>query len=228
MRFRFIRIILFWALVVASVQTRAQNPDIFFYVCDDTNELASIDRTSGNETIIGSTGVSNIESIAFWPGTNTLYAADNGNFGTINTSTGAFTLIGDVDATGLADGNLGLLTLGDIDGMTFDPWTGILWASSRRVGDFDIMFQIDITTGAFIEDAFGPGLDYIVIDGTGIFLDVDDLAISPTTGRLFASSTQAGVAQLLEVNKSTGAVTVVAELQFSDVEGMAYNNDGTF
>lgn len=209
-------------------QAIAGDPDIFYYVCDATDRLFSIDRTTGVKTDIGALNATAVEAIAYWPGTDILYGTDAGNFGTISTTTGAFSLISNVDANGCANGADGCLPLADIDGMSFDPWTGILWVSSRRNGDFDLLFQIDPNTGLFIEDAFGPGVDYIVIDGSGVFLDVDDIAISPVDGSMLTTSTQGGQAQLLEVNQSTGAVSIVATLQFSDVEGMSFNNSGTF
>lgn len=227
-KFTFLKNITSIVLLSFAVLSYAGDPDIFYYVCDGSNTLWSIDRTTGAKIEIGGTGVSSIEAIAFWPGTNALYGTDAGTFGRLDKSTGAFTSIGDVDNGGCASGADGCLALSDIDGLSFDPWTGKLWASSRRSGDFDLMFQIDTTNGAFVTDAFGPGLDYIVIDGSGVYLDVDDIAIRPTDGKMFTTSTQGGSAQLLEVNQSTGAVTFAATLQFSDVEGMAYHNDGTF
>jgi len=58
--------------------------------------------------------------------------------------------------------------------MGFDARTGILWASNRRGGTYDILFQINPTTGKFVQDAFGQNIDYVVIDGSGVY-EIDGL-----------------------------------------------------
>jgi hypothetical protein len=56
--------------------------------------------------ILEQQGDPNIEAIANWPARNNqvLYAANGGDLGTLNTTTGAFTLIANVDANGPAQG----------------------------------------------------------------------------------------------------------------------------
>lgn len=208
--------------------------DLFYYVSDGDNSLYTIDRTNGNCNLIGSTGVGSIEAIAMWPipGNRILYAADAGNFGILNQSTGAFSLIGEIDGGSTANGANGAKTLNDVDGLAFDPLTGILWATERKSnsGDYDLLFQINPATGHFVADVFGTGVDYIVIDGVGVWDDVDDIAISSTTGEMYAvSNYNNGTSdQSLNINKYTGAITVIGNLTYNDVEGLGYHNDGTF
>ncbi|MDH3708932.1 MAG: hypothetical protein OER04_03530, partial [Cyclobacteriaceae bacterium] len=207
----------------------AGDPDLFYYVKDSNDELWVVDRTTGVTTFIGATGVTNIEAIAFWaePGNNILYAANGGDIGILDLTTGAYTFVGDVDNGGTVNGRFGPQNLTDIDGLTFDPLTGIMWGSERN-GGFDFVFQIDRTTGQIIPNAFGPGDDYIVVDGVGVFEDVDDIAIDPDDGRMYAVSNDGSADQIVEINKFTGAVSVIVPLQFQDVEGMTYSNDGLF
>jgi len=205
--------------------------DLMYYVSDADDELFIVNKSSGHCNSIGATGRSSIEAIANWPGhlDNQLYATDAGDFGTLNTSTGAFTLIGEVDGGGTADGAEGAQSLNDVDGLAFDARTGILWASNRR-SSYDLMFQIDITTGQFVPDAFGNGVDYIVIDGTGVNYDIDDISISSVTGEMFVVNNNGGANdQILKINKSTGAVEVTTLFSsLSDVEGCDFSSDGTF
>ncbi|GJM29095.1 MAG: hypothetical protein DHS20C17_17300 [Cyclobacteriaceae bacterium] len=216
-------------LFLFSGRLTAGDPDLFYYVKDSNDELWSVDRTTGVTTLIGATGVTDIEAIAFWaePGNNILYAANGGDLGTLDLATGSYTFVGDVDNGGTVDGRFGAQSLSDIDGLTFDPLTGILWGSERN-GGFDFVFQIDRTTGQVINDAFGTGVDYIVIDGVGVFEDVDDIAIDPDDGRMYGVSNDGTGDQIVEINKFTGSVSVVVSLQFQDVEGMSYSNDGLF
>jgi hypothetical protein len=208
----------------------AANIDSLYYVCDDGEDLWRIHRTNGGTTYIGALGggTGAVEAIAYWPGTETLYATDAGNFGTISKTTGAWNFIANVDAAGNANGSEGAQAFGDIDGLSFDPWTGILWASARRSGDYDLLFQIDHTTGQYIQNAFGPNVDYLVIDGSGVFTDIDDIAISPVNGTMYTVSTQGGSAQIISINKYTGDVTVSSSCDRGDIEGLAYHNDGSF
>ncbi|MEL7001631.1 MAG: hypothetical protein AAFN93_02725, partial [Bacteroidota bacterium] len=205
------------------------NPGIFFVVCDASDELAQVNQFNGDFTTIGSVVVPDIEAIAYWPGNQVLYAADAGDLGVLNQTTGAYTLIGEIDGGGTASGSLGEVNLNDVDGLTFDPWTGILWASNRFIATNDVIFQIDTSTGNFIPDAFGSGLDYLEVQGNGVYDDVDDIAISPVDGEMFTLAVLATAeAQILRINKNTGAISVVSDLDRTDIEGLAYYNDGTF
>ncbi|WP_420318343.1 T9SS type A sorting domain-containing protein [Ekhidna sp.] len=225
------RLLLSAFVLIASLCVFAGPSNIFYYVNDDDNTLWQLNVDTGVSTQIGGTGVGVIEAIAFWPipGNNVLYAANGNDLGTLNLSTGAYTFISQIDAAGALNGGIGAITISDVDGLSFDPFSGVLWASERRGtnGQYDLIFQIDASTGQFIEDAFGPGVDYIVIDGAGIYDDVDDIAISPTTGLMFAVSNNGNVDQLININKYTGAITVIGDLTFQDVEGMAFANNGT-
>jgi len=109
--------------------------------------------------------------------------------------------------------------------LAFDTWGGFYWAASRRNGDYDIMFKID-ENGEVIRDAFGSGVDYILIDGTGVNLDVDDIAINPITGLMYAVTTITGSSVLIELNRNTGAVMSTTSLDQPDVEGLDFTSDG--
>ena len=78
----------------------------------------------------------------------------------------------------------------------------------------NLIFQIDPITDLFIPNAFGARVDYVVLaSGTGVgyvFEDIDDITISPVTGRMYAVSNIGGTYdQLLEINKSTGVISIV-------------------
>lgn len=204
---------------------------MFYYVADGNDRLYSININTLTITNIGSTGVSNIEAIAYWPlpGANRLFAANGGTFGEIDTNSGSFTSIGEIDGGGTANGALGPQTLNDVDGLAFDGQTGQLWGSERKSssGAFDLIFKIDTATGLFIPNAFGLGIDYIVIDGTGLFEDVDDIAFDPIGGLIYGNTNVGGNNDLLiQINKFTGVVDGIASLSNNDVEGLSFHNGG--
>ncbi len=137
----------------------AGDPDLFYYVSDDDNNLYSVDRTTGTSTLIGATGVADIEAIAYYPipSANVLYAVNLDDFGSLNVSTGAFTVISEIDVDRDANGALGPQALDNVDGLMLDGQTFIMWATQRNAGS-DFLFQIDVTTGKFVKNAFGARL----------------------------------------------------------------------
>jgi hypothetical protein len=197
------------------------------------NLLTAVDpadpNPATNETTIGRTGTERIEAIAFQPGTGTLYAADAGQLGTLNLSTGAFTPSPSPIGTG--SGAKGAVELDNVDGLTFDPATGVLYGSQRQAekGEPDLLIQIDPATGAHVPAAFGPGVDYVVIDPVtgpdGPLTDIDDLAF--VDGVLFAVANEGGDDdRLVRIDPATGDTTDVGPIGFEDVEGLGVGLDG--
>lgn len=78
--------------------------------------------------------------------------------------------------------------MNDVDGLMLDGQTFKMWAIERQSGSTpDLFFQIDVTTGQFVRNAFGPGIDYIDITGSVNDADADDLALGLTTGVIYTS-----------------------------------------
>ncbi len=228
--FRISHRLIFFIFLYFGIGTavKAQDVNLFYYVSDGDDKLYTINRNTGVVTLIGDTGVSDIEALAYYPipGSQVLYAANGGDFGTLNRTTGAFTLIDEIDNGGTADGSAGAQTLNDVDGLMLDGQTLIMWAVERNSGP-DLLFQINLTTGQFVPDAFGAGVDYLEITGEGIDVDVDDIAVDPVSGEIYGVSNNNGSNDVLfKVNKTTGEFILVATLSEDDVEGLAFNNDG--
>ena len=213
--------------------------DTCYAVADSVDQLVRLDR-QGDDFIyddVGATGTNNIESIALYLDGTTVYAANANTLGILNTSSGAFTAVGGTFGSG--DGALGNITFSDVDGLAFDALTGVFYGTHRRGAPaLDVLFQIDRTTGLAVADAFGPGVDYVVIDTTvlsGGLNDIDDIGVDPETGQLYAVANNGGSAdQLVKIDKATGAVTDVAVFNdgqgnnLTDVEGLGFYNDGRF
>ena len=202
--------------------------DFLYYTSDEEDARYKIDKNTGYITWLENNDVDDIESMAIWPvqGYSTYFAANGGDFGSLGLESGYFTLISDIDTDGPAQGADGGVSLSDVDGMGFDARTGILWASNRRSG-YDILFQINPTTGKYVQDAFGHDIDYVVIDGTGVYETFDDIAISPINGKVYGISNNGSNDQLLEINPLTGAVVVdKAVTGASDIEGLTFDNRG--
>ena len=219
-------------LLFAPAPVQAQSADACYAVADNggpfgnEDALVTLDRVTGDTTLIGYTGTMAVEAIAFAPGGGNLYAANNGQLGILNLGTGVFTALPSTFGSG--SGANGTVTFNDVDGLTYDASNGIFYGTHRVDGvASDLLIQIDRTTGAYVPDAFGAGIDYVPIEGPGLLGDIDDIAVDPLTGVMFATSNLDGDGGVLvTLNKETGAATLVGELGVDDIEGLAYFNDG--
>jgi len=178
-----------------------------------------------NETNIGSgTGTNSIEAIAFNSANGNVYAANGGQLGILSAVTGVFQPLPQTFGTGGgSEGNVGFT---DVDGLAYDATTGVLYGAHRRSGG-GILIQIDMTTGAHVPNAFGAGVDYVRIQPVLGNWIVDDIAIDPSTGVLYAATNSGGSSdRLVIVNKSTGATTDVALITVPDIEGLGTDLTG--
>lgn len=178
-----------------------------------------------NETSIGTgTGTNSIEAIAFNSATGVIYGANGNRLGVLNTTTGVFQPLPQTFGTG--DGAQNAVTFGDVDGLAYDATTGVLYGAHRRSGG-GILIQIDMTTGAHVPDAFGAGVDYVQIQPVLGNTIIDDIAIDPISGRLYAATNSGGSTdRLISINKLTGAATDIALITVPDIEGLGTDPTG--
>ncbi|MBO6574165.1 MAG: DUF11 domain-containing protein [Rhodothermales bacterium] len=230
--FRAFLLAAFLLLPVLAPSARAAGSSAVCYLVAD-NEGENTDALSkligADEHFIGKTHTTYIEAVAFHPQTGVLYAADSGRLGSLDLSTGLFTGIGHI---GSGKGALGTQHFGDVDGLAFDPHSGVLYGSVRRQAE-DLLIQIDPATGRAIEDAFGLHKTYIVIepfetDAYILLDDVDDIAVDPKDGTLFGIVNEDGtMSRLVAIDKNTGALTDLTDLDVENIEGLGFSADGT-
>ena len=206
--------------VVSDVDNSSGDDVLFVVDKNDKNPATNLQK-------VGSLGANDVEAIAFNPATKVLYAADADQLGTIDLATGAFRPL---DKTfGQGPGSDESLTFKDVDGLAFDPTTGKLYGSVRREGDLnkaDLLIVIDPVTGAHIANAFGPGVDYVVISPVEGNLDIDDLAIDGN-GQMFAIANTGGKDDhLITIDKNTGAASDLGATVINDVEGLSFDPAG--
>jgi uncharacterized repeat protein (TIGR01451 family) len=215
----------------SSEDTTVQNLNVnqlCYLVADGNNIFTRIDTAdfnpATNETTIGGTGVGNIEAIAYNSASGVVYAANANRLGTLNTTTGAFQGLPQTFGTG--SGSAGNITFSDVDGLTYDSTIGVLFGSHARGGN-DLLIQIDMTTGAHVPNAFGPNVDYVEIQPVAGLTIVDDIAVDPTTGIMYAAVNNGGTTdRLATINKSTGATTSISLITVPDIEGLGTDPSG--
>ena len=211
--------------------------------------LGSVDITlappaNNHQTIGTGTGTNLVEAAAFWPGTDTLYAFNAARLGTIDLATGAFAPVGPSNV--YADGNPANLqglnaarlpesiapsSLNDIDGMTFDPNTGVAYGVARMSGA-DALFVFDVANGLIVRNAFtvgGTSYDYFRLASVTIGnLDVDDITIDPNDGQMYCVANNAGSSDhIVRIDKFDGTTSDVGLVGVNDMEGLSVYNDGT-
>ncbi len=197
---------------------------------DSEDRLVIINRTTGVTTNVGLTGTFNMECLTMQPETNELFGAtqtgSGGRLGTLNQLTGAFTAKPQLMGTGT--GALGAIAFNDPDGLSFDPTTGFLYCTIRRSGSGqkDILIRLDITTGAHVDNAFGAGVDYVVINGPGFQDDIDDITFNLAGQMLGITAVSPGGDALVLINKTTGTGTVIGLLGVNDMEGLTLGPNG--
>jgi len=178
-----------------------------------------------NETNIGTgTGTNAIEAIALNSATGVVYGANANRLGILDTVTGVYQPLPQTFGTG--DGAQSTITFGDVDGLAYDATTGVLYGAHRQTGG-GILIQIDMTTGAHVPNAFGAGVDYVLIQPVFGYTIIDDIAIDPTTGTLYAVTNNGGSTdRLISINKATGATADIALITVPDIEGLGTDPTG--
>lgn len=183
-----------------------------FAVADGGDILYQINRYSNLDSIIAGVAVANIEAMTFDRSRVDIIGANANRLGTIDKVTGGFTNSANTFGTG---GGAGNINFSDVDAIGMDATLDTLFGVYQTR-----LFVINSSTGAHVPNYFGTNIDYITITGTGG--NIDDIAIDPTTGTLYA--TQATT--LYTINTSTGAATSVGAMGVSDMEGMTFSEAG--
>jgi hypothetical protein len=195
------------------------------------------------EVIDGFTDTTSMEAITFNLTGEILYAADGGQFGTLDLDeTGKFVEIGDGFGTGTCT-NDEVVEFDDVDGLAVDFANGDLYGTQRREHttpqQYDVLFQIDPQTGKFKPGVFG-GKDCVVIKVAGYpeYYDIDDIASDPTDGKLYiivntGDGVRSALAELNVKDKSNVTATLVGVVQttggqiLDDIESLSIDpNDG--
>ena len=171
-----------------------------------------------------------IEALAIRIGMDSMWACDEGQFGSVDIETGVFTPIGTGigSAVGLLNGSVTSQNLNDIDGMAYDGLNDLLYGVHRMNGSYDLLFVIDRATGSFVDNHFGVDRDFVKIKGTSVMHDVDDIAFNPFSGQLLAvnNSGNGDSARYITIDPSDGSSTVISIVGVGDFEGIGYYNTG--
>jgi hypothetical protein len=94
----------------------------------------------------------------------------------------------------------------------------------------DLLYQVNTATGQHVPNAFGPGVDYVVMPKLAAFPefhDIDDIAIDPATGQMYGIlNNSSNGDRLITINKTTGATADVGAFGIAEVEGLDFDPHG--
>lgn len=161
---------------------------------DERDTLVSVDYTTGETIEIGWTGGIKTEGLTLSADRTLLYGVDEreeyGQFMVIDPETGSGTEVGSGIVTPdepARSPHFGDNMLKDIDSISLEPSTGIVWAVQQD--EANLLFQLDPDTGALVRDAFGDGYDYIKIDISSLpgaeYNNVKDMTVDPASGDFY-------------------------------------------
>ncbi len=158
-------------------------------------DLLSVNADGSGYTNLGGPGA---EGLAYNHNTSTLYGAINGNFFTMDTSTGA---------------NTGYLTSpgADVEGLAYgggDTIYGLVGYSGPR--GYLYSYDIILNSWTFIGD-------------TGVDFNLPGLAYNPELDLLYAKGSQDGY--LYSINPNTAAISVIGDTGLTGGGGLAFVSD---
>jgi hypothetical protein len=157
--------------------------------------------------------------------------------GIIDTSPGNTSSFTPVNSAGIGMGYgaSGWVHFTDIDGLAFDPTSGILYGTQRSSG-YDLLLQINPTTGTVIQGAFAANRDYVVIGHNtreATFSDIDDITIDASGIMYGIANGQGRDDRLVTINKDTGEISnpqpvTLDSSSLNDIEGLSFFRKNIF
>lgn len=169
-----------------------------------TNDLVTIDKSTGDPTDIGPMNYNSITGLTYSPDSNTLFGVRIlGELISINPTTGAGTLIG---STGY----------NSVDALTYDTSTNTLYGMNNST---DELISIDTATGA--ASAVGSMAN-------APFNNVKGMAYDPFSDTLYGVGTlnQSSTMNLFEIDRSDASITDIGAVGASYiVTGLTFDTD---
>jgi hypothetical protein len=197
-RWRIFRLLVaLWILLAVVIQAPCA---ILYTVENYTSTLYTIDTTTLAVNSVGTLGVGfAFGDLAWNPNTQTLYMVDGRgaqSLYTVNTTTGAATLVGPHNVV-------------DLFGLTYDTATTTLYGGS--FDDPGQFYRLNTATGE------------ATVIGSGIGLRIGALAYNPSANLILALNDCIGCASLYSVDPATGAGTLLRADLDTDNSGMTYD-----
>jgi hypothetical protein len=214
----------------------------------ENGKILTVDKNSGAGTELGLSNFNELNSLAIQPVTDIIYGISTSTSETelvrVNATGGdAFTQYtldiglmsgiafdtsgtlygairaGDIYTIDLSDGsyNFDITASIEITSIAFDPATNELWASPRIVfgPTKDRIYKIDLTTG-----------DATLVGETGFDVTTNDLAFDDDETLFGVIGDAAELGELITISTTDAAGSLVGQIGYNNVLGLAYNLTG--
>ncbi len=212
------------AMLVPAVRPVVCNPlpEYCMAIAEDSSGRLYFWDTLGVYAEIGTLGANSVESMSFDFSGQEMIAFDDDGYGLVDTSNGVYANCRNL---GTANGVLGGINISEVDGLTVDQNTGYLIGIESRAG-VDIFFMIDVFDCDIVKDFFGKGISYLPISGAS--QNIQDIAVNPQDGLIYAISSASGAAvdTIVTIDRGTGVATFVVTTDECDLKGLTFNNKG--
>jgi hypothetical protein len=164
-----------------------------------TSEIIRVNSESGDAYKLFNINIPSVADVAF-DTSGTFYGISvNGELYTIDLSDGSVDLL--VDA------------VGSYSGITFNPQTNELWATSRAftLPNKDAVFKVNLTTG-----------DTTIIGHTGLNKITNDLIFDENLNLYGVIGSASDINDFIRINTSTGVGTILGSTGMKNILGLAY------
>jgi len=229
-------VLLIYSSTLPALSDDIFSESVFYSASHSSPNLLYVNNTANNNwTIVGETGTNNLKALAYNNENGTLYGINEGVLGTLNLQTGQFSALGSVIS---GEGAYGEIILNNIEALTYDPFSKLLFAVHRINGEEhgtnDLFFKINPQTGAIVKHAMFDfkerRFDYMPIpeilkDAVSI-KDILGITINPLNYNLVALHTQNGYSSISKLNKRSGEIEEILYNSNSSFSDIAYDSLG--
>lgn len=210
-----------------AVSANDQSPNVLYKYNPDNNTW----------TNLGATGTQQLSAIAIDHNSHIIYAYEqaSNSFGILNAANGVFSAIG---SSGMGNGDDGTINLNNIKALAYDATNNVMYATHRISGINDLLFQIDVATAKVVagamKDGSGNPADYMLIEEIysfnfqGFKYDVEDIAVHPQTGELYALINQSGFGTLAIIDIAEGATNQFYDTETRNLNSFTFTNSGAW
>mgnify|MGYP000032082943 CR=1 FL=1 len=215
-------------VMLCSVSLFSQSfDDTCFTISDGNAVLYKFNKNTGVTTTIGNTGVGSPEASTLNLIGDSLFVISTSTFGTVDLASASYTQVNADYSEQTLSGAAGSVNISDIDAMTVDN-DDVFWVASAGTPSYLAKMN---RSGAFIENAFGANVDYLVYDGpTGFPNLIDAMAYDPIDEVLYCNANDGSgdpsYNNLMVVNPATGEGVLVGNTGIGDVEGLGFDGIG--
>jgi hypothetical protein len=169
---------------------------------NSSSDLVKVNAAAGDSYVLHTIAIPTLNSMAF-DTAGTLYVTTlNGEFYTVDLSTGNTSFVVDAE--------------GSYNGLAFHPATNEIWATTRSiVTNKDAVFKVDLSTG-----------DTSMVGNTGLGKLTNAISFDENLNLYGIIGAENDVADFISIDPSNGSGTIIGSVGFKSILGLAFSESG--